>query len=150
MQRCPALSKKSKFIEAVYIFATEVSRYGLGIGIVYYAMTYCFANIRFWSWRILLNFCWIGIFFDILIANILWLMTQTPLSHNIFWKSAMRTFRCIYVNCFNRLRFLAEISTKLEKMHLFGKFKNHNSGRKHGNQTNDSIFFIYFSRSNCL
>ena len=27
----------------------------------------------------------------------------------------MRTFRCIYVNCFNRLRFLAEVSTKLKK-----------------------------------
>ena len=24
----------------------------------------------------------------------------------------MRTFRCIYVNCFNRLRFLAEVSTR--------------------------------------
>ena len=134
MQFCSALSKKSKFIKAVYIFASEVSLYGLSENsIVYYAMAYCFGNIRVWSRRILLTFCWISIFFDILIANMFWSVAQTPLSHNIFWKSVMRTFRCIYVNCFNRLRFLAEVSTKLQKMHFFGQFKNHNSGKKHGN-----------------
>ena len=112
LQCCPGLSKKSKFIKAVYIFASEVSRYWLSEnGIVYYAITYCFGNIRVWSWKILLNFCWISIFFDTLIANILWSVAETPLSHNIFWKSVMRTFRCIYVNYFNRLRLLAEVST---------------------------------------
>ena len=40
----------------------------------------------------------------------------------------------IYVNCFNRLRFLAEVSTKLHKMHFFGQFKDRNSERKHGKQ----------------
>ena len=59
----------------------------------------------------------------------------------------MRTFRCIYVNCFNRLTLLAEVSTKLQKIHFFGQFKDHNSGKKHGNQTNDPNFFVYFSRS---
>ena len=44
---CPALSKKSRFIKVVYIFASEVSCYGLSEnGIVYYAITYCFGNIR--------------------------------------------------------------------------------------------------------
>ena len=57
----------------------------------------------------------------------------------------MKFFRSIYVNCFNRLRFLAEISTKLQKMHFFGQFKEYNSGRKHGNQTNDPIFSSTFS-----
>ena len=47
--------------------------------------------------------------------------------------SALRSFRCIYVNCFNRLRFLADVSTKLQNMHIFGQFKDHNSGRKHRN-----------------
>ena len=61
----------------------------------------------FLSRRILLNFCWVSIFFDILIASISWAVAQTPINHSIFWKSAMRTFRCIDVNCFNRLRFLA-------------------------------------------
>ena len=57
----------------------------------------------------------------------------------------MKIFRSIYVNCFNRLRCLAEISTKLQKMHFFGQFKEYNSGRKHGNQTNYPIFSSIFS-----
>ena len=36
-------SKKSKCIKAIYIYASERSRYVLSEnGIVYYAMTYCF------------------------------------------------------------------------------------------------------------
>ena len=50
-----------------------------------------------------------------------------------FLKTVIRTFRSIYVNCFSRFRFLAEGSKKMQKMHLFGQFKDHNSGRKHGN-----------------
>ena len=72
-------------------------------------------------------------FFYILIANVSWTVAQTPINHIIFWKTVIRTFRSIYVNCFNRLRFLAEVSTKLQKMHFFGQFKDHNSGRKHRN-----------------
>ena len=30
-------------------------------------------------------------------------------------QSVKGTLRCIHVNCFNRLRFLAEVSTKLQK-----------------------------------
>ena len=114
LQCCGDLSKKSKSIKATYIYASERSCYALSEnGIVCYAMTYCFGNISVWSRRILLNFCWISIFFDILIANISWTVAWTPINHTIFWKSGKRTFRCIYVNCFNRLRFLAEVSTKL-------------------------------------
>ena len=57
----------------------------------------------------------------------------------------MKIFRSIYINCFNRLRFLVEVSTKLQKMHFFGQFKDYNSGRKHGNQTNNAIFSFTFS-----
>ena len=47
MQCCSALSKKSKFIKAVYKFASEVSLYGLSEnGIIYYAIAYCFGNIE--------------------------------------------------------------------------------------------------------
>ena len=114
LQFCADLSKKSKSIEAIYIYASERSRYALSEnGIVYCAMTYYFGDISVWSRRILLNFCWVSIFFDILIANISWTVAQTPINHSIFWKIVMRTFRYIYVNCFNRLRFLAEVSTKL-------------------------------------
>ena len=78
-------------------------------------MTYCFGDIRAWSRKTLLGFCWVSIFFDSLIANITWTVAQAPINHVIFWKSVMRTFRCIYVNCFNTLRFLAAVSTKLKK-----------------------------------
>ena len=109
---CADLSKKSKSIKEIYIYASERSRYALSIN-VYYAMTYCFGDISVWSQRILLNFCWVSIFFDILIAHFSWTVAWTPIYHTIFWKSGKRTFRCIYVNYFNRLRFLAEVSTKL-------------------------------------
>ena len=112
LQFCADLSKKS--IKAIYIYASERSQYTRSEnGIVYCAMTYYFGDISVWSRRILLNFCWVSIFFDVLIVNISWTVAQTPINHSIFWKSVMRTFRCIYVNCFNRLRFLAEVSTKL-------------------------------------
>ena len=44
------------------------------------------------------------------------------------------------MSCFNRFRFLAEVSTNLQKMHYFGQFKDHNSGKQKGNYTNDPIF----------
>ena len=62
--------------------------------------------------------------------------TSETVSHSIinntnFWKCVTRPFRCIYVNCFSRLRFLAEFSTKLQKIQLFfWQFTDHNSGRK--------------------
>ena len=78
-----------------------------------YTMTYCLRDIRVWSWRIRFNFCRVRIFFDFLIANISWAVVQTLINHTMFWRSVMRTSRCIYINCFNRLRFLPEITTKL-------------------------------------
>ena len=73
------------------------------------------------------------VFFDTLNTNISWTVAQTPIRHIIFWKTVIKSFRSIYVNWFNRLRFLAKISTKLQKMHSFWQFKDHNTGRKHGN-----------------
>ena len=110
LQFCPDLSKKSKYIEVIYIYPIERSPCTLSEnGIVYYAEIYCFRDIRVWSQRILLNFCWVSIFFGILMAKISWTVPQTPINHTIFWKSVMRTFRCIYANSFHRLRFLAEV-----------------------------------------
>ena len=134
LQFCADLSKKSKSIKAIYIYASERSRYALSEnGIVYCAMTCYFGEISVWSQRILLNFCWVSIFFYILIVHISWTMAQTPMNQSIFWKSVKTTFKCIYVNCFNRLTFLAEVSTKLWKMPFFEQFKDHNSRKKHGN-----------------
>ena len=99
---CAAFSKKSKSIKAIYIYASERSCYALSEnGIAYYAMTYCFGDISVWSRRILLNFCWVSIFFDILIANISWTVVQTHVNHSIFWKRVIRTFRCMYAYCVN-------------------------------------------------
>ena len=146
MQFCADLSKKSKSIEAIYIYASERSRYALSEnGIVYYAMTYCFGDISIWNWRILLNFCWVSIFFDILIANISWTVAQTPINYSIFWKSVMRTFRCIYVNCFNRLRFLAEVSTKLQKMHFLDNLRTITQERNMGTGQMTPFFHLLFA-----
>ena len=104
LQFCADLNKKSMSIKAIYIYASGRFRYALlENGIVYYAMTYCFGDI----------IIWVSIFFDILSGNISWTVARTPINHTIFWKSVMRSFRCIYVNCFHRLWFLAEVSTKL-------------------------------------
>ena len=46
LQFCADLTKKSKSIKAVYIYASERSRYALSEnGTVYYAMTYCLGDI---------------------------------------------------------------------------------------------------------
>ena len=115
--------------------------------VLFIMLTYCFGYIRAWIQRILLNFCWVSIFFDILISNISWSVDQTPINHIVFWKSVIRTFGCIYFNCFDMLKFLAQ---HCKKWNLFGQFKDHNSGRKHKNWTNDLITFICFFRSNCF
>ena len=121
LQFCDDLSKKSTSIRAIYMYAAEKSCYALSEnGIVHYNMTYCFGDIRVWSQRILLNVCWVSIFFDVLIAYISWTVTQTTYS---FLKDVMRTFRCIYVNCFNRLKFLAEVSSKLQKIQFLDNLR---------------------------
>ena len=84
-----------------------------------FTMLWCFEDISVWNRTTLLNFCWVSIFFDILIANISWTVAHTPINHIIFWKTVIRFLRSISVNCFNRLRFLTEVSAKLQKMHFF-------------------------------
>ena len=94
---------------------------------------------------ILLNFCWVSIFFDILIS---WTVAQTSINHIIFWKTVMRTFSCIYVNCCSRLTFLPQVNTNLAKMHFFLR-----TITQEGNmETREmSLFFlVYFFHSNCL
>ena len=62
----------------VLIYASERSRYILSEnGIVCYATTYCFGDIRIWSRRILLKLCWASNFFDTLVAIISWMVDQT-------------------------------------------------------------------------
>ena len=62
-------------------------------------------------------------FFDILFFNILWIVAQNSTKNTIFWKSMMRSFRWIEINCFNRFRFLAEVSTNLQKCSLLANLR---------------------------
>ena len=129
------------------MYAYERPRYVLSEnGVGYYAMTHCFVywDIRVWNQRILLNF-WVSIFFYIwyLITDISLTVAQILINDTPFWKSAKRTFRNIYVNCFKKLWFYAEGSTKFLKMHFFGQLKDRKSGRKHGNWAND-LFPLLF------
>ena len=89
----------------------------------FFALFYFFGDFRVWSRIILLNFSWVSIFSDTLIANISWMMAQTHTSHTIFLKSVMRTFRCIYEHFFNRISFIAKFSTKLQKNTFLDNFK---------------------------
>ena len=62
--------------------------------------------------------------------------TSETVSHGIinntnFWKCVTRPFRCIYVNCFNRLSCWGQ--HKNAKMHFFRQLNDHNSGREYGN-----------------
>ena len=52
----------------------------------------------------------------------------------------MRTFRCIYVNCFNRFRFLAEVSIKFLKILLFGNLRTINP-EENGETRQMTLFF---------
>ena len=106
---------------------------GLHKMVLFITLTYCFGDIRVYRPRILLNFCWFSLLFNILIGNTSLNVAPTPRNHIIFWRSVMKTFRCIYVNCFKRLRFLAELSAKFQKMDFFGQFKDDNSRKKYRN-----------------
>ena len=136
LQFCPELSMKPKSIKTIYIMHLKglvMHFHKIILLILLLCYDLCFRDIRVWSRKILLSFCWVSTFFDTLIGDISWVVAQTLINQIIFWKSVMRTLRYIYVNCFNRLRFLAEVCTKLQKIHFFGQVKDHNLGRKHGN-----------------
>ena len=102
----------------------------------YYILCY---DLQFWD--ILLNFCGVSIFLNILIANISWTVGQTSINHIIFWKSIRRIFRCIYVNCCN-------ILGKIGKNALFCLRTITQEGSMETRQM--TPFFVYFFHSNCL
>ena len=81
----------------------------LKIWYCFYVITYCFRDII--SRKISAE----SAFFNILIANISGTVAQISINRIIFWKSVMRTFRCIYVNCFNKLSFLLKSAQNWKK-----------------------------------
>ena len=73
-------------------------------------------------------------------------MPQIPINHTIFWESVMRTFKYIYVNCFSRLRFLAEFRAELQKKcFFFWQFKDYNSWKNSETRQMTSFFSSTFS-----
>ena len=51
------------------------------------------------------------------------MVAQTPIRHIIFWETVITTFRSIYIYFFNTLRFLADVCTKLQKMHFLDNLR---------------------------
>ena len=96
-QICTNLSKKFKPIKAIYIWKLHLELHleiasanfkyifpKMVLFIVLFTIlrdntVYHFGDNSVWSRRILLNFCWVSIFFDILIVNISWTVAQTPI-----------------------------------------------------------------------
>ena len=68
-------AKKSKHVKTIYIYASERSRYALSENVIFY-----YEDISVWNRRILLNFCWVSIVFDISVANISWMVAHTPIN----------------------------------------------------------------------
>ena len=62
-----------------------------------------------------------------------------------FLEDCNKNFQIHICKLLYRLRFLAEVSSVLQKMHFFGKFTYRNSDSKHGNYTNDPSFSSTFS-----
>ena len=87
---------------------------------------------------------------EFLIFNCQYLMNvcSEPYKQYPFLKECNENFQMQYANCFKKCRFLAEFSTKLQKMCFFMQFKDHNSSWKHENQRNDLIFLSTFSALN--
>ena len=61
------------------------------------------------------------------------IVCQSIISNTIFWKRVTRPFRCMYINCFNRLILLLQSAQICKKMHFFWQFQDHNSRREHEN-----------------
>ena len=69
-------------------------------------------QLRYQRW------CWLSRYFTIFLMSnpkIPETVSHSIVNNTIFWNCLTRPFRCIYVNCFNRLIFRAEVSIKLQK-----------------------------------
>ena len=50
-------------------------------------------------------------------------LSRSIINNTNFCKCVTRPFRCMHVNCFNQLRYLADVSTKLQKMHFLDNLR---------------------------
>ena len=94
------------------------------------------------------NFYWVSIS-NIPILNISWIVAQTPTNHIIFWKSAMGTFRCIYMQiALTNLDFLqssAQNCSFLENLRTITRKETW----KLDKSPNLSICFFFFTLTVC-
>ena len=51
------------------------------------------------------------------------MVAQTPIKHIIFWKTVIKTFRSIYVNCFNILSFWLRSAQNWRKCTFLGNLR---------------------------
>ena len=112
LQFCADLRSKPKYVNATYINAPE--------------SFFTFFEKMTWFivvWTLVHEILAIKISKKMLTQQIFnkFLRLQT-LNNTIFWNCVKRPFICIYVNWFNRPRFLA-VSTKLQKMHFLDNLR---------------------------
>ena len=90
---------------------------------IYLNGTFSFCSFRKW---------WVSTFLDILFFNISWTVSYSHLyeKSTIFWKSIMRSFRWIKINCFNIFRFLAEVSKNLQNSTILSNLRTITQERK--------------------
>ena len=87
---CAGVSEKSKSTKAIYIYASERSRYTFSEnGIVYYAMTYCFGDISLKFEKLVFSFeklCYISAksTSSLIFQSLVLTVAQTPINHIIF------------------------------------------------------------------
>ena len=89
--------------------------------IVYNTKAQWLVDINVRSWRILFHFCWVSIFFDVLILDMSWAVGQALANHLIFRKTNFRIniYKFLwktYIYCWN-------LSIKLQKMLSFRNLK---------------------------
>ena len=85
------VSKKSKAVIAMYVYASESSRFALLKNIIaYYTMTWSLKDNSVLSCWILQNFCWVSTFIDIFFLNIVNCCSD-PYQTSIFWRRSFRS-----------------------------------------------------------
>ena len=93
MQYFADISKKYKIVIAIYVYASESSCFALSEnGVGYYAMIYSLEDNSVQRWWILLNFCWVSTFLDLLFFTISRTVniSDSYKKNTTFWKSIIR------------------------------------------------------------
>ena len=137
MQFCADFSQKPKSVKAIYIYEAENSYYSLS------EKNMVYRGLSHHSFKTMLTQQEFNKVLRFQTDNFKTL-SHSIVNNNIF-NNVTRPFRCIYVNCFNILRFFCWGQNKIEKMHFFQQFKDQNSGKENENYNNDPIFPSTFS-----